>query len=330
MNPFAISALLTGLTSLFLGIFVLFKSRGSKINKIWSVFCFSVAIWGFGSLKVALTLDAVQALFWWKVTYIGIIFIPIFYHHFVHEFLKIKSKILLYSFYIYGFFYVIIEWTHLDYLFFNINNITLYFDSLYFVYPPTFLFLFFVFSWFGIIIYSHIELYRAFKNSYGLGREQIKYFFIGMVVAFAGGGTCYLPCFGVALYPYLNFAGPFYPAVITYAIVRHRLLDIKVVLRRSTVYLASVLTIILPAIFLLYFADKHYPGLIILVSLTALVIGISIFTPIRNFFYRLANKYFFSSLYDSREVIASISDKLRPTLEPIPLTSYLPGNKIEP
>ena len=54
-----------------------------------------------------------------------------------------------------------------------------------------------------------------------------------------------------------------------------------------------------------------------------LVLAIALFNPIKNYFYRLANKYFFSSLYDSREVIGKISNKLRTTLEAKHIYDYI-------
>jgi signal transduction histidine kinase len=43
--------------------------------------------------------------------------------------------------------------------------------------------------------------------------------------------------------------------------------------------------------------------------------ALAVFKPLQEYYYRLANKYFFSSLYDSREVIAELSDRLRSTLD---------------
>ncbi|HCX28100.1 MAG TPA: hypothetical protein DHI91_03100, partial [Candidatus Portnoybacteria bacterium] len=236
MNPFSLSGILIGISSFFLGIFIFWKSQHNKVNRIWSIFCFFVAIFGFGSFAVGSTLDPDKGLFWWKIAYIGIIFIPVLYYHFVSAFLQLKSKIFLYLLYLYGFFFLIIEWSHYANLFFGPENITLFFNSLFFVYPPTPLFMFFVVSWFGIIVYSHVLLYDYFKNSLGIRREQIKYFFIATATGFAGGSTCFLPCFGINFYPYFNFAVPLYPAIITYAIVVHRLMDIKMVMRRYSVY----------------------------------------------------------------------------------------------
>ncbi|MBD3244656.1 MAG: hypothetical protein GF335_01550, partial [Candidatus Moranbacteria bacterium] len=51
-------------------------------------------------------------------------------------------------------------------------------------------------------------------------------------------------------------------------------------------------------------------------GILVLIIGVSVFTKVRDFFYHKANQYFFSSLYDVREVIEEASEKLALALEP--------------
>jgi signal transduction histidine kinase len=125
----------------------------------------------------------------------------------------------------------------------------------------------------------------------------------------------------------LNWAGQilsaFMVAFTVYAIVAHRLMDIKLVARRSTVYLASLLTVFLPAIAVLYIIDNFFPDFLISASLILLVGAVSAFPSARNYFYRLANKYFFTSLYDSGQVISSLTDKLRSTLEPYKIYYFI-------
>ena len=103
MNLFAISGLLIGISSLSLGVFVYFKNRKSKLNQLFLLFAIAVAVWGFGGYKIGLTQDLFRAVFWWKVTHIGIIFIPIFLCHFIYTFLDIQKRTMLYLVYLFGF-----------------------------------------------------------------------------------------------------------------------------------------------------------------------------------------------------------------------------------
>ncbi|MDD5561722.1 MAG: ATP-binding protein [Candidatus Omnitrophica bacterium] len=246
MNPFAFSGLLVLISTLFFGFFVFFNNPKSRVNRIWLVFSISVALWGLAALKIGLIPETEKetALLWWKITYLGIIFIPVVFYHFVHAWLGIKNKIFLFIFYLWGIFFFVLQWTPWADLFFGLNTITFVFSTAYIVRPATPLFTFFVLCWAGIIFYSHYELYRFFKKSVGLKKNQIKYFFLGIAIAFIGGGATFLIPFGVNLYPFLNFAIPLYPAIMAYAILRYRLMDIRIVFSRAGIFLA-VYTVVL-------------------------------------------------------------------------------------
>ena len=47
------------------------------------------------------------------------------------------------------------------------------------------------------------------------------------------------------------------------------------------------------------------------------------FSPIRDFYYQLANKYFFTSIYDSHTVVAQLSGKLGSTLEDTTIYNFI-------
>jgi len=47
-----------------------------------------------------------------------------------------------------------------------------------------------------------------------------------------------------------------------------------------------------------------------------IVVALGIFPPLHDYFFRVANKYFFTSLYDSKKVISDLSEELASTLEP--------------
>jgi len=255
MNAFSFSGLLVLISSLFFGFFVFLKNPKNKINRLWLIFSIAVSLWGLAALKIGLIPQEKKelALLWWRITYLGIIFIPVLFYHFVHAWLGIKKNLFLNLFYFWGLFFFILEWTPWADLFYGLNTLTFVFSAVYIVRPATALFTFFVLSWTGIIFYSHYKLYQAFKESTGQIKNQIKYFFLGIAIAFTGGGATFLIPFGINLYPFLNFAVPLYPAIMAYAILRYRLMDIKIVFTRAGIFLA-VYTVVLgiPFIILKY------------------------------------------------------------------------------
>ncbi|MFH1582851.1 MAG: GAF domain-containing sensor histidine kinase, partial [Candidatus Falkowbacteria bacterium] len=72
-----------------------------------------------------------------------------------------------------------------------------------------------------------------------------------------------------------------------------------------------------------YFLNLYFFEITVWADFIILILAILAFQPVKNYFYRIANKYFFSSLYDSSEVIATLSEKLRSTLEAEKIYQYI-------
>ena len=254
MNAFSFSGLLVIISSLFFGFFVFFRNPGNKVNRLWVIFSTAVALWGLAAFKIGMIPlgEEKSAVMWWRITYPGITFIPVLFYHFVHAWLELKKKIFLVLFYLWGFIFSGIQWLPKWDLFISVNTLKPVFSSFY-VLKPTLLLNLFVFCWFSIIIYSHYELYKAFRTSVGLRKNQIRYFFLAIALAFLGGGLSFSMCYGLDIYPYFNFAVPLYPAIMAYAILRYRLMDIRIVFTRAGIFLAVYAVVLgIPFIMLKY------------------------------------------------------------------------------
>lgn len=251
LNVYALSNILTSITSFLIAIFVLLKGRKTKISTIWAIFAICVAIYGFGAYKASEAESYSLAFFWWQVSYIGVIMLPALFLHFVYTFIGIKRPLFLGCVYLITFGILLAD-IFSKKLF--VGNVSLLFtDSTIFkpgwwIYPPGPLhILHTLFFYVGLVTYAHIELIKAYKISNPLKRQQIKYFFLATALGFAGGGTSYLPCFGINIYPVFNIMVAVYPLIMTYAIIRHQLMDIEVVIKKTLVF--TLLFIIIFGIF---------------------------------------------------------------------------------
>jgi len=201
MNAFALSGLLTGITSLAFGYFVFLKGRTQRLNRLWFIFTLSVAVWGFAGMWFALAKTEVEALWAWRVaTAFGVLWIPILFHHFVHEFCELPGKRSLALPYVFGALFFPAIFT--DQFF---SGVRLAFSSFYYSLPGP-LFPPFTLWWFGMVIYSHFELYKAHRRMPAQKRHQIEYFFLATAIGYTGGSLGFWPIYGVDLYPYGNFA----------------------------------------------------------------------------------------------------------------------------
>jgi signal transduction histidine kinase len=254
MNLYGISSILTGITSLILAGFVYIKGYNHKLARIWSAFALSAAVYGFGAYLVTLSKNASQAFFWWQVAYIGIILLPFFFVRFIFEFLTIKNPLFIK---LTNLFTAIFLVTDIFSKKLFLNECTLYFTQMkgvrpiYFVYPPgPLLKIFIIFSFFGWVAYGNLELLKHYKKLSSLKRIQAKYFLFANILGFLGGGASFLPCFGISFYPFLNFAVPFYFFMMSYAILRYRLMDVSVTFTRTGIFV-GVYTLVLGLPFLL-------------------------------------------------------------------------------
>ena len=177
--------------------------------------------------------------------------------------------------------------------------------------------LYFVFILTSFLFVS-LHLLDKWRKLSGLEKTQVIYVLLSSF--FASTLACLtnllLPTLGIY---YFNWAGQiivsiFVTGLIGYAIIAHRLMDIKFVMRQYLVLLLSFSIIVIPAAFIIKFYEQIVPQYKTVINLAILFLAVYFFPICRDYFYRLANKYLFSSLYDSAEVIAKLSDKLRSTL----------------
>jgi signal transduction histidine kinase len=76
-------------------------------------------------------------------------------------------------------------------------------------------------------------------------------------VGFFGGITNFLPVYNVNIYPFGNFTIPLYSLIVTYAIIRYRLLDISIAITRSGIFLAVYSLILGTPLLLIYFLQNE-------------------------------------------------------------------------
>ncbi|MCG2686806.1 GAF domain-containing sensor histidine kinase, partial [Candidatus Parcubacteria bacterium] len=176
------------------------------------------------------------------------------------------------------------------------------------------LFLLQFFFFLALVLYNFYKHYIENKNA--SKKNQSKYVFIAFFILITIGSTAYFPAYKISIYPFSYISGVLFTMILAYAIVAHHLMDIKLVLRNSFAYLAPLVTVLVGYTFVQYITNLYLADWIITTSNVAvLILSILFFIPLKNFYYHLANKYFFSSLYDSQEVLANLSEKLRSSLD---------------
>jgi signal transduction histidine kinase len=294
VNIFGISGIITFVTCIIVGIFVYIKNQNNFTNRLWAYLLLATSLWGLSSYKVSTTSLPNEAAFWWKFGHLGVIFIPAIFFHFVCSFLRIKKYIFLRASYLISLFFLIallsgnlikeMEWV---------------FNSFYYHRPylTNILYDLFFLIWLSIFSYSYLLLIINYRLISDERREQIKYFFLTTLIGFIGGIGCFLPVFGVNLYPYGNIAVTLFPITTTYVILKHKLLNINIVFKKGLVYSAILTLITLFYLIIVSISEKYlqqsvgYKSILPSILVTFLV-GL-LFVPLRNRIQYLIDKMFF-------------------------------------
>jgi len=240
MNLFAWSGVFVVIACMVTGGIVYFTNRASRVNQLWALFCLAVSLWGFGALLVGITADPEVAHVWWRLSHVGVILIPALFYHFIAVFANLRRQALLRLTYLVAAAFLFADATP-----FFIGPMRLVFGQFYYHASVNPFYIAFV-VWFVVMsILSLAELWRSLP--YARTREQAlltRWLAIGMVIAYAGGSTCFLPIFGVNLYPYGNFALPLFPLIMAYAFLRHRLMDVGLAAAKTAAFLLTYAVVV--------------------------------------------------------------------------------------
>ena len=186
----------------------------------------------------------------------------------------------------------------------------------------------YVVVWFVYSVYILLVKYRAATESLKL---QIRY----LVLAFAiPSGLATITNLGVPLFlntSTLSRYGPFFSllllVLIGHAIIRHRLMDIRVVIRRSVVYLVSfgVAGVILIAL-LLGSNSAYHDGHPIPIREIVLALSVAVFfAPLKDRIQRAFDHYLYREPYDYQRTIRDASRALVGTIDLPTLMRYITG-----
>jgi signal transduction histidine kinase len=240
MIHYVTAQLLNTFTTLVLGIFVYLKNRRSLVNKMFALNCLTIAIWAFSFAQMALSKNEAEGLFWSRALHVGAIFIPVTFLHFTCALLNIvheKRKILIAA-YIISFSMLALVPTNLF-----VSHTVSAVGFKYFVGPAGLQYHLFPLFFFICAIYAFYELFKGFRHSQGLRRNQIKYLLVALLIGYSGGPTGFLPLYNIPM-PYWGlYTVSIFSIIVTYAFVKYRLMDINIVIKTWTVYaLLAVLT----------------------------------------------------------------------------------------
>ncbi|MFH1662729.1 MAG: diguanylate cyclase, partial [Chloroflexota bacterium] len=306
MNIWAAIPLVTCVSYVILLVFILQQVRG-RANKIFAFYIGIAAFWSFSSFMLHLDgVPAEQTMLWNQILVVALVWTLIAYYHFVRAYTNQPGGRGLYIGYIvlvflagFAFSGNIIEYSY-------VTDGTLYHGlgaSLYFIMAVSL-------TYAGAIFVQLIKKYRS--SSDPIDRNRTMYLLAGWSVLAILTLTNGIP--SLAGLP-LDHMGSFINAlIISYAISRLHLFNIRLVARRGLSYfILAVFIIGITALFITlgfkYFADQ--PMIFIILVSTLFVFLITMTSrPLTGMIEENIDRLFYRKNYDSRRALLGFKDKM--------------------
>jgi len=179
--------------------------------------------------------------------------------------------------------------------------------------------------------YSVLTLIRKTRSARGAERQQLKFLFVALLIP---GACAIVTNLVVPLFTgssSLSQYGPLFSvvmiAMIAHAIIRHRLMDIRLVIRQSVVYVCAIATaaavfFILVEVFHRTIGGESDAIPLLEAFVFAIVVAI-VFQPLKSWVNESFNRYLYRHTYDYQHILREASRTLSTTLTLKPLMEYL-------
>lgn len=311
--------LLTTTLALLLGLSIYISNPKRAVNRALTLFIVSVFIWLLANLLTNVSSTSREALFFGRTTLIGPILLAYFFLIFCKIYTNTKDfggrQIAILG--AVPFLLLLTTPTSLNVKSieaFGQNTVT---GPAYFLLVPLIL-VYFVWGCWVLVNYSKHTADNVIK-------AQIRYIFVGIVLSVVPGllANGVLPLLG---YSSAVFYGPnaviFLAIMMSLAILRHRLLDIRLIVARSLAYILSLLSLAGVFIFGTFaLTSVFFQGSDLSTSqlrgiYTILAAALAfLFAPLKGFFDRNTSKLFFRDAYDTQVFLDDFNKTLVVTYE---------------
>lgn len=171
-----------------------------------------------------------------------------------------------------------------------------------------------------ISIWAIINLLKKYIKSLGIIKFQLLYVILGLLISLIFGATFDLIFILLGNYR-LIWLGPYASFImlifIGYGIIKHRLMDIRIVVRQVTVYGVSLIISIGLSLLLMLFALNYLSFYISSpwIGSLILIFGIIVFQLVKERFSKFANHHLFFTLYSYEKTLGDLTEKLSRSID---------------
>ena len=293
-----LSLFLTTATTVGLGVFVLFQKHKQPLHRIFAWYSFAIGYWSLLQALMTMAGNSATSLLLGRMMFVGVMLIPALFFHFVTCLLdedRLRRWLVPNYLACVAFIALIASPAFISKTIFCpiLNG--------YFVAPGR-VFFWHLLWYLSVANYCLFLLWKSAASASGPRRNQLLYLALGSTLGYLGGWPNYLYMFDrliPVLNPFGTYAVPLYVMMTAYAIVRHQLMDIRIILRTSLVYSFLVGCITVTYLVAVMIMERWFQGFIGYRSLLATgLVGCLIaafFNPLRQWIQALVDRALFSA-----------------------------------
>ena len=312
------SLIVSCLVSLILVMLIIVSNPKRSLNRALAVYIASTFLWLFANLLTNVSSDPDISLFFARTTLVGAALIPytffVFCNYFVGTEVTVK-KLVVWG--LIPFAILLTTPTSLNIVMTAAYGRDTVIGPVYYLLIGE------------LLIYPAVGIWKLLHYSHSPGvttveRTQVKYIAVGGLLTLIPGiiTNAILPLFGNSS---AVFFGPNIVMILALftstAIIRHKLLDIRLLVARSLTYTMLMLTLLMVyAVVIFGITDRLGGSSLAIFARTLLpfiaAIGLALFFhPLKRFFDRYTNRYFYQDAYDTNDLLDEFNQTLVSTID---------------
>jgi two-component system NtrC family sensor kinase len=308
MNFYAISGLLNGITSTLVGMYIFTRDIDDRRYQTYGLFCLSLSVWSYGYFFWHISDTATEALVWVRVVMAGAIFIPVTNFHHIAELLEKPpwEKRWIWVGYL-----ICIAFLFLD-LFssFFVRGVSPKLTFPFWPDPGPAFAIYLLFFFYFVVRFTYLLIAESHETS-GIRQNQLRYLVLALTLGYVGGATNFLLWYDIPVPPVGNPLVSLYVVLFIYAVIKFRLMDINVVIRKSLTYALLLSLLLIPCYLLVVWGQQLVFGNI---NLFFSIFTLGLFLIVGFLFPRLRfqteealERVLFKKRYDYRETLSRSS-----------------------
>jgi two-component system NtrC family sensor kinase len=253
MDFYALSGLVNGLTATTVGVYVFTRGYADRRYQTYGLFCLSLSVWSYSYFFWLVSDTPEEAVFWVKSLMAGAIFIPLTNLHHILELLKNPPPWRRWVWLGYLLCLIFLYYNLFSNLF--VSGVSAKLEFPFWPEPGPAFHVFLAFFFCCVVYFVYLLAHEA-RGSSGLRQNQLKYLILALTLGYLGGATNFPLWYDLPVLPLGNILVSFYVLLFCYAVIKFRLLDIEILIKRGLIYALTLFGLLIPCYLLTVAAQQ--------------------------------------------------------------------------